>query len=308
MTIGGSRTLASALQVVSRRCAGAANTAAVVGDCRAHADLSMKCFHERSAARAFASVTAGGGGSTSTRGRAAATKGAGVMTAGERVLDEYLRGNTEEQEMRDLQEILSRETKKIGVDENDLADAKGTRTTAVASGRVVRATIEDGAAVAIGRRKSSRAKVRLVPYPTSSLAASEAPGTGHAQPSMPPVTINGLPAIVYFNNNADSVGSALLPLLVTDTVTGFSVEATVRGGGTTGQSGAIRLAIARALDALRPDLHKALKHGGKSVAAGEDATRGSDVKLNLLTRDARVVERKKPGKPKARKSFQWVKR
>ena len=159
-----------------------------------------------------------------------------------------------------------------------------------------------------GRRKTSTARVRLTPFPASALAAApDADGSAHAQPSMPPVTVNGLPAIVYFNSSANRVGSALLPLLATDTVSHFSVDATVRGGGATGQSGAIRLAVARALDALRPDLHTALKHGGRPAAAGAPSGAAA-VRFNLLTRDARVVERKKPGKPKARKSFQWVKR
>ena len=70
----------------------------------------------------------------------------------------------------------------------------------------------------------------------------------------------------------------------------FDVKANVNGGGTTGQAEAIRLAISRALCELDTENRPALKADG------------------LLTRDSRVVERKKPGQKKARKKFQWVKR
>jgi|TARA_B110000263_G_C15133264_1_gene429889 small subunit ribosomal protein S9 len=70
----------------------------------------------------------------------------------------------------------------------------------------------------------------------------------------------------------------------------FDVKANVNGGGNTGQADAIKLAIARALCKLDVENRPALKAEG------------------LLTRDPRVVERKKPGQKKARKKFQWVKR
>ena len=70
----------------------------------------------------------------------------------------------------------------------------------------------------------------------------------------------------------------------------LDVKVNVGGGGTTGQAEAIRLAISRALCELDIENRTALKSEG------------------LLTRDARVVERKKPGQKKARKKFQWVKR
>ena len=74
------------------------------------------------------------------------------------------------------------------------------------------------------------------------------------------------------------------------TLTQFDVSALVSGGGLKGQSGALRLGIARALEAYSP-LHRInLKPHG------------------MMTRDSRVVESKKPGQPKARKKFQWVKR
>lgn len=77
---------------------------------------------------------------------------------------------------------------------------------------------------------------------------------------------------------------------VTHTEGKFDVICTVKGGGLSGQAGAIRHGIARALDKFDPTLHKALRDAG------------------FLTRDSRKVERKKPGRPKARKSFQFSKR
>ncbi|KAH9256035.1 hypothetical protein BASA81_005811 [Batrachochytrium salamandrivorans] len=70
----------------------------------------------------------------------------------------------------------------------------------------------------------------------------------------------------------------------------FDVQCTVHGGGVMGQAGAIRMALAKALQAFEPKLRKELKVNG------------------FLRRDPRAVERKKPGQPKARKKFQWVKR
>ncbi|HSL89862.1 MAG TPA: 30S ribosomal protein S9 [Ignavibacteriaceae bacterium] len=82
----------------------------------------------------------------------------------------------------------------------------------------------------------------------------------------------------------------LLPFKVTETAGKFDVKVNVKGGGTTGQAQAVRLSIARALIDLNPDYRPALKAQG------------------LLTRDPRMVERKKYGQPKARKRFQFSKR
>jgi small subunit ribosomal protein S9 len=86
------------------------------------------------------------------------------------------------------------------------------------------------------------------------------------------------------------VSSIQQPFTATDTVGRYDVKANCEGGGTTGQAGALRLAVARALvkidEVHRPKLRT----------------------LGLLTRDARAVERKKPGRPGARKKFQFSKR
>jgi len=123
---------------------------------------------------------------------------------------------------------------------------------------------------AVGRRKTSVARVYLTP------------GTGKWD-------INGRTLGDYFPR-LSLVQHIQQSFTATDTLGAFDVKARVRGGGQSGQAGALRLAIARAL--LRADETRRLK----LRAAG------------LLTRDARKVERKKPGQPGARKRFQFSKR
>ena len=120
-----------------------------------------------------------------------------------------------------------------------------------------------------GRRKNAVARVRLVP------------GTGK-------VTINKRDGKDYFGRQA-LVDMALAPFRVTDTVDHFDVIATCNGGGVSGQAGALRHGIARAL-----------------LSAGD--YRSDLKKAGFLTRDARVVERKKYGLRKARKKPQFSKR
>jgi small subunit ribosomal protein S9 len=80
------------------------------------------------------------------------------------------------------------------------------------------------------------------------------------------------------------------PLVAANRQTQFDVDATVAGGGLSGQAGAVRHGISKALTLYEPELRSALKRGG------------------FLTRDSRVVERKKYGRAKARRSFQFSKR
>ena len=121
-----------------------------------------------------------------------------------------------------------------------------------------------------GRRKESVARVRLVP------AAGQ-----H--------TINDRAPLDYLKRES-LVQAALHPLTVTNTVARFGIIARVHGGGLTGQSGAIRMALARAL--VRED------ESFKALLGRE----------GLLTRDSRMKERKKYGQPGARKRFQFSKR
>jgi small subunit ribosomal protein S9 len=127
-----------------------------------------------------------------------------------------------------------------------------------------------GRAYATGRRKNAIARVWIKP------------GKGT-------VTINDKPASKYF---ARPVLRMLIaqPFLVADRYQQFDVTCTVVGGGLSGQAGAVRHGLSRALTNYEPGLRPILKKAG------------------FLTRDPRVVERKKYGKPKARRSFQFSKR
>ena len=122
----------------------------------------------------------------------------------------------------------------------------------------------------VGRRKEAVVRVRLVP------------GTGNFR-------LNGRDLAAYFPNR---VHQQLVkePLVITEQVEKYDVLAALHGGGISGQAGALRLGIARALIELNPDDRPALKAAG------------------FLTRDARAVERKKYGLKKARKAPQYSKR
>lgn len=130
----------------------------------------------------------------------------------------------------------------------------------------------------VGRRKT--AVVRLKVEPKS--------GGGKAAPGV--VVINGKSADEYFRGLPRQKAEALGPLSATPILNTYELKAYAKGGGITGQSGAIRLALARAMIIFDPALKPALR------------------KLGMLTRDPRAVERKKPGQPKARKRFQYSKR
>ena len=136
---------------------------------------------------------------------------------------------------------------------------------------VIRGKIDRfGVAMGTGRRKTSVARVRV------------RPGDGK-------LTINGRALDEHFSIERDRL-LVEGPLRATGSYGEVDVWVRVDGGGTTGQAGAIVLGIARALQAMNPDLHHALSGGG------------------YLTRDSRMVERKKYGYKKARKSFQFSKR
>ena len=127
-----------------------------------------------------------------------------------------------------------------------------------------------GRAHGVGKRKTSIARVWI------------RQGPGH-------MMINRRPYDAYFPELGRR-NDVLAPFLVTDTLGKFDMMAAVEGGGHTGQAQALRHGLARALQNWDPELRMALKTAG------------------LLTRDARIVERKKPGRKKARKSFAFVKR
>lgn len=122
----------------------------------------------------------------------------------------------------------------------------------------------------VGRRKTASARVRLYP------------GEGN-------IVVNNKPMGEYFSREGD-VLHLLEPLKVTGTAGTFNVSVKVQGGGISGQSGAVRQGIARALLKADPNLRPVLRKGG------------------FLTRDARMKERKKPGLKRARKAPQYTKR
>lgn len=123
---------------------------------------------------------------------------------------------------------------------------------------------------ATGRRKSSIARVNLIP------------GEGN-------IKVNKRPFKEYFPRETDRI-LILEPLNLTNTLGKFNLEVKITGGGSSGQAGAFRLGLSRALSLCDPENKKVLK------------------KANLLSRDPRMKERQKPGQKGARKKFQWVKR
>lgn len=123
----------------------------------------------------------------------------------------------------------------------------------------------------LGRRKAATARVRL--YPS---------GDGS-------ILVNNRPVDEYFGREWD-LKHLHEPLVVTDNTGRFDVSVHVKGGGITGQAGAIRLGIARALLKVDPEYRPTLR------------------RLGLLTRDPRAKERKKPGLKRARKAPQYTKR
>jgi small subunit ribosomal protein S9 len=167
-----------------------------------------------------------------------------------------------------------------GTQSHSLADLKDLMATAPAAptGAAPVAVLDRvepkrdafGRSYATGRRKNAVARVWIKP------------GKGE-------INVNGKKAAQYF---ARPVLRMLItqPFLVADRYNQFDVFCTVNGGGLSGQAGAVRHGISRALTYYEPDLRPILKVAG------------------FLTRDSRVVERKKYGRAKARRSFQFSKR
>ena len=163
--------------------------------------------------------------------------------------------------------MADQETTKL----EDLAEAMGEDTGADDAPILREPKIDEhGRAYATGKRKNAVARVWIKP------------GAGR-------VTINGREFETYF---ARPVLRMVLqqPIIAADRKDQFDVVATVSGGGLSGQAGAVRHGLARALTHYEPELRGVLKKGG------------------FLTRDSRVVERKKYGRAKARRSFQFSKR
>ena len=123
----------------------------------------------------------------------------------------------------------------------------------------------------VGRRKNSISRAVLV----------DGQGT---------ITVNDKTFEEYFQKDENLMAIVMEPLKAVKATNRYDISIKVYGGGSVGQAGAVRHSIARALDKADPSNHGVLKKAG------------------FLTRDPRVVERKKPGRPKARKRFQFSKR
>ena len=153
----------------------------------------------------------------------------------------------------------------------DLKGLAGTTAPAGASAEVAEPKLDaQGRAYATGKRKDAVARVWIKP------------GSGK-------ITINGRDQEVYFARPVLRMMIAQ-PFGIADRVGQYDVVVTVAGGGLSGQAGAVRHGISKALTYFEPALRPPLKAAG------------------FLTRDARVVERKKYGRAKARRSFQFSKR
>jgi small subunit ribosomal protein S9 len=124
----------------------------------------------------------------------------------------------------------------------------------------------------MGRRKTAVARVRVFPN-----------GDGS-------ITVNGRSAQSYFGQREAHIATIAAPFRVLDLGNQYTMTVRVVGGGTSGQAGAIRHALARALVRMDPDTKHPLRKAG------------------LLTRDPRMKERKKPGLKRARKAPQYTKR
>ncbi len=129
---------------------------------------------------------------------------------------------------------------------------------------------DKGRSYATGRRKDAVARVWIKP------------GSGK-------VVVNGKEQNIYFTRHTHRL-ILNQPFLIVDRVGKFDVICTVKGGGLSGQAGAVRHGISRALENFEPTLRPSLKKAG------------------MMTRDDRIVERKKVGKHKARRTKQWAKR
>ena len=123
---------------------------------------------------------------------------------------------------------------------------------------------------ASGRRKEAVASVQLIP------------GEGV-------ISVNKRQLEDFFLRETDRI-IVKQPLVITNCLNKYNIIANIKGGGYSGQAGALRLAIARALSLINPDIRKILRKDG------------------FLTRDPRTKERKKYGQKGARKRFQWTKR
>ncbi|KAI9572310.1 ribosomal protein S9/S16-domain-containing protein [Boletus coccyginus] len=161
-----------------------------------------------------------------------------------------------------------------------------------------------GRSYTVGRRKTSTARVWMIKVqdnakvqetntaedePTASVSTLLSPSVKVPSPPTTSVLINSVPISEYFLLPADRE-AVLRPLKLAGLLGAYNVFSLVRGGGTSGQSGALALAVSRACVSHVPEVEPILR------------------KAKLMKRDPRMVERKKTGLAKARKAYAWVKR
>ena len=172
--------------------------------------------------------------------------------------------------MASISESISPDSAAAVSTDDVVAGDYSTETPAAEAPRVPRAVLNVPGA-AVGRRKEAIARARLVP------------GSGS-------ITVNGREFADYFPNK---LHQQLItdPFKVLDLIGSYDVKAKITGGGPSGQAGALRLAIARSLNEIDRENNRAILK-----------------KAGFLTRDARVIERKKAGLKKARKASQFSKR
>ena len=164
------------------------------------------------------------------------------------------------------------QVEELGTDADDQEISEYTsESSGEAAGEPARRPSASAPGAATGRRKQAIARVRIVP------------GTGKA-------VVNGRELAEYFPNK---LHQQLIndPFKVLDLIGAYDVTARITGGGPSGQAGALRLAIARSLNEIDRENNRAILK-----------------KAGFLTRDARVIERKKAGLKKARKASQFSKR
>ena len=176
--------------------------------------------------------------------------------------------NTETEAVKDLKDLGA--AVKADAAEAPAEESKAEEKASTAPIVRVQELDKQGRAYGTGRRKDAVARVWLKP------------GSGK-------VVINGRDQTVYFARQTQQL-ILNQPFLIVNAVGQYDVMATVKGGGLSGQAGAVRHGISRALEKFDPEMRPALKKAG------------------MLTRDSRIVERKKVGKHKARRTKQWAKR
>jgi small subunit ribosomal protein S9 len=170
-------------------------------------------------------------------------------------------------DLKDLKEKMEAPTEEA-TETTDTTEGKGEASSA-STPREPKIDAQ-GRAYGTGRRKDAVARVWVKP------------GSGK-------IIVNGQTQEVYFKRKTQQL-IINQPFLVADRTGHFDVICTVKGGGLSGQAGAVRHGISRALADFDPEMRPALKKAG------------------MMTRDSRVVERKKVGKHKARRTKQWAKR